>query len=370
MAGELKRFSAEPDLLPPAAWTPVAGDVVAREMDLMANTIARMRELRRCVTLSLQSLPDATMVVDPDGRVGMANREADALFRMLTGVGPEGQRLDTLMSAFQAPADSEASDELEAHGVAYQIRRTPLGSGVEAPMGWIVRLADISALKAASRQREQVLQLLTHDMRSPQVSILALLNQGEERAPPALAARIAGYARRTLALADDFVNLARAEGAPLDLELLNLPDLMLDAVDDLWPQAQAKGVALLAEPGEAEILARVDRSLITRALINLVGNAVKYTDPGGRVVCRVQVQGKAAVCEIADTGRGMGPDELARLFRRFDRTGPGGKGKADGVGLGLAFVEAVVRRHGGSIAVDSRPGEGSTFRLSLTRAET
>jgi CHASE2 domain-containing sensor protein/nitrogen-specific signal transduction histidine kinase len=364
MAGELGRFAQEPELLPAlGSEAGAGGDVVTREMDLMRAAVSRMRELRRFVTFSLQSLPDATLVADLDGQVGLANRAADALFERLTGAGPTGQRLDTLMAAFTP--SPEAPDEVEAQGLTLQVRRTPLSDASGAAIGAIVRFTDISALKAAGRQREQVLQLLTHDMRSPQVSILALLRQDEAGAPPALAARIEGYARRTLALADDFVNLARAESAPLDLQVLDLGDLMLDAVDDLWPQAKAKGVALAGEAAPEPMLVMADRSLMTRVLINLVSNAVKYTDPGGRIDCRVIREGEVVSAVIADTGRGMGPDQLARLFRRFDRGGPSDRDKADGTGLGLAFVQTAVLRHGGAVTCDSRQGEGSRFAVRL-----
>jgi CHASE2 domain-containing sensor protein/two-component sensor histidine kinase len=370
MVGELKRFSDEPELLPAAvrpARGPFGGDGITREMDLMQGAVERMRELRRFVTLSLQGLPDATLVVGLDGRVGLANRAAEQLFEALTGAPPDGCMLEDLLAAFAPSPDAE--DEAQALGASYQVRRTPLQGAGDQAIGWIVRFTDISALKAAGRQREQVLQLLTHDMRSPQVSILSLLHQAEDQTSPALAARIEGYARRTLALADDFVHLARAEDAPLDLEVLNLADLALDAADDLWPQATAGGVTLEARLTGEEFLVRADRSLMTRVLINLIGNAVKYTDTGGRVDCRVSREDGRIVCTIADTGRGMGPEQLGRLFRRFDRGGPPEKGKADGAGLGLAFVEAVVHRHQGTIACDSRPGEGSTFRLSLAEAQ-
>jgi len=366
MLEELRRFAQEPEILPAIAATHVqalGGDVTTREVSLMRGAVGRMRELRRFVDDTLQGLPDAVLVAGLDGRVSLANRAALALFAALTDAPPEGRRLDDLLALFAAAGD--ASDEIQARGVDYQLRREALFATDGRAIGWIVRFTDISALRAAGRQREQVLQLLTHDMRSPQVSILALLDGPDEDRPASnLARRIEGYARRTLALADDFVHLARAESMTLNLETLNLPDLLLDAVDDLWPQSSAKGVAVAAEVGEAEHLIRADRSLVTRALINLIGNAVKYTDPGGRVDCRLALEDDAVVCAIADTGRGLAPDQLARLFEQFHR---GRTTRNDGAGLGLAFVLTVVQRHGGRIACDSREGQGATFTLRFAR---
>jgi len=94
-----------------------------------------------------------------------------------------------------------------------------------------------------------------------------------------------------------------------------------------------------------------------------VGNAVKYTDAGGRVDCRVWREGEEAVCTVSDTGRGMAPEQLARLFERFHR-GAAAK-SSDGVGLGLAFVQTVVQRHGATLDCRSVEGEGTTFTLRM-----
>jgi CHASE2 domain-containing sensor protein/two-component sensor histidine kinase len=362
MLQELRRFADEPDLAPVAPTAPAGDDVITREVNLMQGAVGRMRELRRFVSDTLQGLPDATLVMDLSERVSMANRAADLLFEGLIGARPQGLLLGELLAAF------ESEDEaLTARGATYQLRRIALHDTREQAVGWIVRLTDISALKAASRQREQVLQLLTHDMRSPQVSILALLDSpGEDRPTPVLAKRIEAYARRTLALADDFVHLARAESAVLETELLNLADLVVEAADDLWPQASAKGITVSADAGEADYLVLADRSLMTRALINLIGNAVKYTDSGGRVDCTLSLDAGEVACAIADTGRGMPPQQLSRLFERFHRGGAAKSG--DGVGLGLAFVQTVVERHGGKISCESAEGQGSTFILRFAAA--
>jgi CHASE2 domain-containing sensor protein/signal transduction histidine kinase len=368
MLQELHRFAQEPDLAPAAPAQPIGGDVIAREVNLMQAAVGRMRQLRRLVTDTLQGLPDATLVAGLDERVTLANRAGHALFGRLLGVDPEGRRLPELLAAFE-PGDE--GDALNALGAAYQMRRTVLHDAQDRAIGWIVRFTDVSALKAAGRQREQVLQLLTHDMRSPQVSILALLDSpGADRPSPALARRIEGYARRTLALADDFVNLARAQSATLDLGPVSLADLLVEAVDDLWPQSSAKGITVAADIGEDEFLVLADRSLIARVLINLIGNAVKYTPDGGQVDCALTRDAEAGevVCTIRDTGPGLSAAQLGRLFEPFHR---GGVARGpDGAGLGLAFVQAVVERHGGVIVCASQEGQGATFTLRLAALKT
>ena len=207
-------------------------------------------------------------------------------------------------------------------------------------------------------------------MRSPQVSILTLLGSSEAKAAVAapVADRIAGYARRTLSLADNFVNLARAEADAYAAEVLDLGEVLLDAVDDLWPQSSARQIAVVAAETDGEVLVEGDRALLTRALINLVDNAIKYSPAGGRVDCAVRIEDGQAVCTVADQGEGMSPAQLANLFKRFHRVRPKGGERIDGVGLGLSFVHAVVQRHGGRIDCASTLGQGASFTVRLPLA--
>lgn len=387
MVEELAQFAREAETLPDLAAAPGrrTGEIIDHQLDLMHRTIGRARNLRRFVTDVLQGLPDATVVVDTDQRVLLANLQAEALFRSLQAPTPTGAQLAALTASLVPAAaagdktEPPADEELSApDGRVFSVRRQMLQDATGAAAGWVVRFSDVSPIKAAARQREDVLQLLTHDMRSPQVSILALLDGPDGHAAPAgLAARIGGYARRTLALADNFVHMARAETQSYAFETVDLGDMVLDAADDLWPQSSAKGVTVAvavaveadADADAREWPIRADRSLLTRAMINLIDNAIKYTDPGGRVVCRIERGGSddlpSAVCTIADNGRGMTADQSARLFERFARAPSEGRSRADGVGLGLVFVHTVILRHGGAIRGEGRPGEGSTFTVTL-----
>ncbi|WP_172448546.1 CHASE2 domain-containing protein [Caulobacter mirabilis] len=387
MVEELRQFAEEPDVLSALSRGGAAppSDVIGRQLDLLSRAIARARDLRRFVTDALQGLPDATLVTGLDERVIIANREAEQLFEGLSGrpaVGAQVADLTATMSVVEPDAEADGDEANQASGAAdiemetprgetFNVRRTALTDVDGRPAGWIVRFTDITALKAAGRQREHILQLLTHDMRSPQVSILAVLeNAGKAEVKPPVAARIAGYARRTLALADSFVHLARAETRQYVLEEVDLGDLLIEAVDDLWPQSQARKITVSTDVGDSEHLVMADRSLLTRVLINLIGNAVKYGREAGRVDCRVFARdgdgGREIVCEVADDGPGMSEEQLAHLFERFWRSAE--TRGIDGVGLGLAFVQAVVKRHGGAVSCRSRLGEGATFSVSLPAA--
>jgi signal transduction histidine kinase len=164
-------------------------------------------------------------------------------------------------------------------------------------------------------------------------------------------------------LADDFVQLARAEEAALPSDPVDLASLTVEAADDLWPVAKARGQRIDTEVTDEEVLIAGDAELLGRALRNLIDNASKYSPEGAPIRASVAIEGGRAVCRIADAGRGMSADEAARLFQPFERFSGG-----DGAGLGLTFVQTVVQRHGGTIAVDSAPGAGTTFTLHFPQA--
>lgn len=354
-------------------------DVVARQALSLGAAITRIDDLRRFSADALFSLPDATLVADAARRVIAANAAAQALLADRPQVLEGGALADVLNAleplgrTFPAswPAGGDSGHPIDLHladGRAFQIqtvyRRDEAGDGA----GWIVRLADITPLTAAMRQREQALQLLTHDMRSPQTSILALLAT-TPGLPPETSERLAAYARRTLALADGFVQLARAEVTQTAMEPVDLCDVAVEAIDELWPQCRQRHIEIRQEGCDGPMMALGDRGVLARALVNLIGNAVKYSPDGSTILVRAATVldgGRTYVdLSIIDQGPGLTAEEAALAFRPFQRFDRPGAEAAGGAGLGLAFVQAAAARHGGGVSCRSTPGEGATFTLRL-----
>lgn len=367
----------------------VGGDVVLQQMTLLEETKRRISDLRRFVADVLANFPDPVLVVDRAGRILTVNQAAsDFAGRIGISAAPNSP-VEPILSTIAAigrdsrpmwppPMRSDMFGSLASarpltgvgpSGRAYELRFTPTLSADDEPTGWIVHLADITPLVSAMRQREEALQLLSHDMRSPLAAILAILYHPDfQDAPLALRQRIEWQAGRTLDLADAFVRLAKAETSDYTLEAIDLVHVMQDAADAVWPLAQAAGVTVEFDPEDIEYVVLADRSLLTRALINLLDNAVKYSPPGKHVTCNLQtsaLRGRPAVsCDIADTAGGMAPAQLVRLFRKFDSARDALNG-SEGVGLGLALVHTVVTRHDGTIACESADGEGTVFTITL-----
>ncbi|CAB3753545.1 sensor histidine kinase [Paraburkholderia solisilvae] len=227
-------------------------------------------------------------------------------------------------------------------------------------------------IRVAENERYGALSSLAHDIRSPHSSILALIDLqrgATKRLPePEFFSRIESYTRRASELADDFVQLARAETQRYSLERTNIGDVLLEAMDEIAPRAQRKQIAVTFAASDDICFALADRTLLMRTLINLLDNAIKYSPAGSRVDCAVKRLGARVECAVRDYGYGIAPEAQLRLFQRFARFRVEGQPEEEGVGLGLVFVKTVVARHGGSVRVDSAPGRGTTMEIALPAA--
>lgn len=372
MQTEIDAFRADGPWLADIAASQASGDHIDRQARVLKAALLRLRDLSGLISDTLRSLPDATLVIDDTGRVLLANARAADLFQA------EGEMAGSDIDDLFARIGAEPLESLLARTDTAREIRTPTGEVLkldEARLdlaqgtgpGGIVRLADVTAIRVAERQREQALQLLSHDMRSPQVSILTLLADQAPR-DGGFERRIGDYARRTLAMAESYVQLARAESQVLDRREFDLGQMLIEAADNLWPQAQAREVTIVTPEDDEERLVVGDPVLVGRALVNLIDNALKYGPRSGTIACTLgvaEIGGRRFhVCTVQDQGPGFPPEDAGRLFEAFHQSADA----KPGVGLGLAFVRIVAERHGGSVSAASPPGAGARFTLSLPDA--
>ncbi|PCE26646.1 CHASE2 domain-containing protein [Burkholderia ubonensis] len=399
---ELQRLADEPHLLPEAPRTQsVGGDVLERQMALMAQAAQRVQDMKRFVWDSLDSMPEPIFVTDLAGTVLIANHAAKRYGARLALPLPEGLPLRAALGelAFVKTVDGNAEHDAaisqrwpavldptlesdhaamergievrDRDGLDHLLRYAPCTNAQGRVTGWIAGLVDVTELHAAERQREEALHLLSHDMRSPQSSILALVEIERQRIESddvrGLLARIERYAYRALSLADEFVQLARAESQVYQLEATSFVDVLIDASDEVWPQAQAKRIRVDTDIGGEMCWVRADRSLITRAFVNLLNNAVKYSPTDTVIACTLSIEhgSKRMFCTIRDQGYGIAPEDQRHLFERFKRFHAGERPEISGSGLGMAFVKTVVTRHGGSVTVESEVGVGTAVTVAL-----
>ncbi|MBL8519139.1 MAG: CHASE2 domain-containing protein [Betaproteobacteria bacterium] len=366
----------------------------------------RLRNLNRFIAESIESLPDATLVTSTEGRVLLANSAADRLYKARRtspekagGRVPdqplEGRDVIGLLEKFSREGigdwratwlDAYEDTRLVSFEAKFEATRdfliqiAPLFSGRGTQTGTIVTLVDISPLRESERRRDEALRFLSHDMRSPQASILTLLGMYQEDPDSMpvdkLTSRIEKYSRRTLNLADEFLRLAKAERARAeDFEAVDLAEIVRDAIDETWTLARPKRITIDGSALDAcdGAWMRGDRDMLTRVMVNLLSNAVKYSPPDTRVEVTLEEAEDAWQLCVRDQGYGIAQEDMDKLFTRFSRLTVEGQPEEEGIGLGLVFVKTVVERHGGTIAVDSRtsqshPGrQGTAFTLEFPR---
>ncbi len=229
----------------------------------------------------------------------------------------------------------------------------------------IDRLA--TALRRQDELRRETIDDVTHELRGSLVGVIAGVETLEDRidAGEPVLAQMKGHAERLHRLVDDVDRLAEAQrpGLLVRRRPIDLGAVARAAAAGYAERCRARGITLTHRIATARVDADPER--LAQVLDNLLSNALRYTDAGGRVAVGLSVRDGAAIIEVADTGIGIAPEHLPRVFDRFWRA-PQARGRvADGSGIGLALVTDLVGAHGGRVEADSEPGRGSRFRVVL-----
>jgi signal transduction histidine kinase len=230
-------------------------------------------------------------------------------------------------------------------------------------------------LEAADRHKSEFLANVSHELRTPLTAVKGaadlllreLLGPLSERQAHHLA-RIRSNAQRLAGLIDELLDLSAVEAGRLELRVTEVPvgSLVQEAVETLAPVAAEKHIALEVSSDHTQLVVRADPERVYQVLMNLIGNAIKFTPPHGRVrVNSTLVDGHWAQVSVADTGPGIPAPEAERIFDKFQQIAEAGSPRPKGTGLGLAIARALVELHGGRLWLASRVGEGSTFSFTL-----
>jgi signal transduction histidine kinase len=233
---------------------------------------------------------------------------------------------------------------------------------------------------AIERDRRDLTAAVSHDLRTPLASVRAMVEALDDGVvdAPAEVARYHGAIRREIErlnrMIDDLFALARMDAGALKLTRrpVSLAEIAADVAEGMQGQARQNGVTLALDVAGPLPDLPLDGAWIERAVANLLRNALEHTPAGGRIAVAVCVKDGAALLRVTDTGEGIDPAELPRIWDRFyrvERSRRRGPGASDGAGLGLAIVRGIVEAHGGAARVDSAPRQGACFTLSFPITE-
>jgi PAS domain S-box-containing protein len=228
-------------------------------------------------------------------------------------------------------------------------------------------------LKELDHLKSNFVNSVTHELRTPLTSIVGYTEFLEDEIGGSVTpmqrefvSQIERGARRLEYLLNDLLDFARLEAGTftLKLEPASFAAKVREVVESLKPQVEEARLSLEVSLPEDPLTLWMDPQRISQVLINLIGNAIKFTPPGGRIQVRARVEQARLRCEVEDTGPGIAPEDLPRLFQRF-RQLEAGVTMGKGTGLGLSISKALVEAHGGTIGVYSELGKGSTFWFEL-----
>ncbi len=297
-----------------------------------------------------------------DGRTPLSKEEMPS-FRAL-----QGEEFDDY--TFWAGADP-------ARRSAFSTSARQVRSASGEKIGATLAYQDVTDLLLALQVKDDFVASVSHELRTPLTSVLGYIEILAERSdlPPDVTAQLHITRRnavRLLTLVSDLLHIGQSNAGPLQLHRthVDLSWVAREVVEAVDLSSSGSSVTLELVAPEC-LVASLDEQRLRQVLDNLVGNAVKYTEPGGLVTVTLRqapgadTQGGMVEIEVRDTGLGIGPDEVDRVFERFVRGGAALDRHIPGTGLGLVIVRSIVEAHGGDVTVHSEVGLGSTFLVRL-----
>lgn len=336
------------------------------------------------------SIQDGIVMTDYQGKVQLISHRAKSILKIRENESILGQPLwrylpspeikTACMELLTNPENKKmievkmpsGDDKVNYYNMTAEQVRTP---NKEEALGVVTVLHDITLEKQLDMMKEEFLHSITHDLRNPLTAIrgfIRLFQSGQTGAVSAIQAKMLdtmdNASLRLVNMVNDILDLARLESNRLQLHIdeARMDEIISRVVDLFQPQARTNGIALKMEvEGETNPI-NVDPNLMERVFTNLVSNATKFTPEGGTITVRLQNMADSIRCSVNDTGEGIPPSYLQKVFDKFQQVEGHFKG---GAGLGLTICKRIVEAHEGKIWVESEVGKGASFIFVIPRTQ-
>lgn len=349
--------------------------------DQLNTQVTDFQEERGKLEAVLQHMTDAILIVDADGKVTLVNPAAEEVFKLparqavgrtLVEVARQYQFVQLWKSSMETGKQQLLTLETTPDRLFVQAIATPLEASL--PGSTLMTFQDLTRVRRLETVRRDFVSNVSHELRTPLASLKALAETLQTGAleDPAAAKRFLKQMEIEIdnltQMVQEFLDLSRIESgrATFNRQPIDPHALITRAVERMALQAERSGLTIDIEDRGPVPSVNGDAKRIESVLTNLLHNAIKFTPPGGKIIVTAYQDNNEVVFSIQDTGVGIAPDDLARIFERFykaDQSRSGG-----GTGLGLSIARHTVEVHGGRIWAESAPGQGSIFYFSLPLA--
>ncbi len=368
------RRPAFPDSsIPEVAQHIVALRAMHQQLDQRFADLVRERE--ETATL-IETMADGVVAADARGTIVTLNQAA----RRLLGYGPDDP-FPALAELFHEKAARDlvatvlSGDEAEPQELE-RVGHTLLVTGRALPNGGgLLVIRDVTELRRLEAMRRDFVANVSHELKTPLTSIAGYAETLASEASPGTQTErfvrpILSNARRMHRLVDDLLDLSRIESGRWqpDPERVDVGGLADEAWAAFADRARERRIQFTTAVGNVRYVT-ADSEALRQVLTNLLDNALRHTPPGGRITVSLEPAPGGVTVSVADTGSGIAPEHLPRIFERFYRADPGRSREEGGTGLGLAIVKHLVEAHGGRVEAHSSLGRGTTIRMFFPEAE-